>query len=89
MRLQWIFLQNHSELAPEIPVEVFWAIITLLIGVIVWVAIRYIVKLDALLERLDTAVDDIKATLKLQGQRLDHHEREIGGLKDANKTRRR
>lgn len=89
MRLQWTFLQKHSDLAPEIPVEVFWAVITLLIGVIVWVAIRYIVKLDTLLERLDTAVDDIKATLKLQGQRLDQHEGDIRGLKDANKTRRR
>lgn len=89
MKLQWIFLQKHSDLAPEIPVEVFWAIITLLIGVIVWVAIRYIVKLDTLLERLDTAVDDIKTTLKIQGQRLDHHEGEIRGLKDASRTRRR
>jgi hypothetical protein len=74
---------------PEIPVGVFWSIITVLIGIIVWVAIRYITKLDTLLERLDTAVDDIKATLKIQGQRLDNQELEIKSLKEANRQKRR
>lgn len=87
MELYALLLQ--AGLRPEIPAEAFWAIITLLVGVIVWVAIRYISKLDVLLERLDTAVDEIKATLKAQGQRLDIHADEIKSLKEANRSRRR
>lgn len=87
MNLYVILLQAQT--TPEIPIEIFWATITTLIGIIVWVTIRYITKLDTLLERLDTAVDEIKLTLKVQSQRLDNQEIEIKGLKEANKAKRR
>lgn len=87
MNLYGILLQTKT--TPEIPIEIFWATITTLIGIIVWVTIRYITKLDTLLERLDTAVDEIKLTLKVQSQRLDNQEIEIKGLKEANKAKRR
>lgn len=87
MNLYAILLQTQSP--PEVPVEIFWATITTLIGIIVWVAIRYITRLDTLLERLDTAVDEIKTTLKIQSQRLDNQEIEIRSLKEANKAKRR
>lgn len=87
MNLYVILLQAKT--TPEIPIEIFWATITTLIGIIVWVTIRYITKLDTLLERLDTAVDEIKLTLKVQSQRLDNQEIEIKGLKEANKAKRR
>lgn len=87
MTLSEIILQATP--SPEIPPAAFWSVIGGLTTIIVFFGIRYITRLDTLLERLDTAVDDIKSTLKIQGQRLDIHESEIKALKETNKRTRR
>jgi len=80
---------------PEMPPELSWAIITLFSIIIVWVTIRYINRLDKILERLDDAIEGINKTLINLSNGKDDHEKRITNqdtritkLEDANKRRR-
>lgn len=78
-----ILLQANPK--PELPIELFWGLISLLVGLLAWVVVKYINRLDTILDRLDTAVEGIQATLKLYGHRLDNNENEIKALKGRRK----
>lgn len=74
---------------PEMSPDLAWAIIVLLSGVIVWAILRYINKLDKILERLDTAIEDINKNLTRFGSEQQNHEKRITKLEDAKKSVRR
>ena len=80
---------------PEMPPELSWAIITLFSVIIVWVTIRYINRLDKILERLDDAIEGINKTLvnltvgkEDHEKRITHHDTRLTKLEDSNKRRR-
>lgn len=88
-------LQAIVDVRPEMSPELSWAIITLFSVIIVWVTIRYINRLDKILERLDDAIEGINKTLVgLSNGKEDHEKRltnqdtRITKLEDANKRRR-
>jgi len=89
-------LQSTLEnVRPEMPPELSWAIITLFSIIIVWVTVRYINRLDKILERLDDAIEGInKNLINLANGKEDHEKRisnqdtRITKLEDANKRRR-
>lgn len=74
---------------PEMSPELSWAIITLFSIIIVWVTIRYINRLDTMIERIDTAIELINKTLVAHDKDIEIHKKEISSLKEANKSRRR
>lgn len=69
--------------------DLAWAIIVLLSGIIVWAIVRYINKLDKILERLDTAIEGINNNLTRFGSEQQNHEKRITKLEDAKKNVRR
>lgn len=74
---------------PEMSPELSWAIITLFSIIIVWVTIRYINRLDRVLERLDDAIEGINKNLISLTKGNDDHEKRITKLEgDSNKRRR-
>lgn len=82
-------LQSAIENArPEMSPELSWAIITLFSIIIVWVTIRYVNRLDKVLERLDDAIESINKTLISLGNGKEDHEKRITKLEDTNKRRR-
>lgn len=82
-------LQSIVDVRPEMSPELSWAIITLFSVIIVWVTIRYINRLDKILERLDDAIEGINKTLVGLSNGKDDHERRITKLEDAKKNVRR
>lgn len=78
-----------TEVRPEMSPELSWAIITLFSFVIVWVTVRYINRLDKVLERLDDAIEGINNNLIGLKAGKDDHEKRITKLEDSNKSRRR
>lgn len=78
-----------DKVRPEMSPDLAWAIIVLLSGVIVWAILRYINKLDKILERLDTAIEDINKNLTRFGTEQQSHEKRITKLEEAKKNIRR
>lgn len=76
-----------SAVRPEMSPELSWAIITLFSIVIVWVTIRYVNRLDKILERLDDAIESINRNLINLANGKDDHEKRITRLEDRNKRR--
>lgn len=87
MSLYVILLQAKPDV--QIPESLSWGIIVLLSGVIVWTLIRYISKLDSILERLDNSIDVIQQSLIQHTNRLDNHEASIDDLKGIVKVKPR
>lgn len=78
-----------DKVRPEMSPDLAWAIIVLLSGIIVWAIVRYINKLDKILERLDTAIEGINNNLTRFGSEQQNHEKRITKLEDAKKNIRR
>lgn len=78
-----------DKVRPEMSADLAWAIIVLLSGVIVWAIVRYINKLDKILDRLDTAIEGINNNLTQFGTEQKNHEKRITKLEDTNKRTRR
>lgn len=78
-----------AQVRPEMNPELSWAIIILFSGIIVWVTVRYINRLDTMLDRLDTAIDGIRQILTNHASDIKKHEDDIKLLKDANRSRRK
>ena len=74
---------------PEMSPDLAWAIIVLLSGVIVWAIVRYINRLDKILERLDDAIETISNNLIGLSNTDKDHEKRITKLEDVNKSKRR
>lgn len=87
MNIIVVLLQAKPDV--QIPESLSWGIIVLLSGVIVWTLIRYISKLDTILERLEDSIDGIHKTLIQHGGRLDNHEAGIKDLKEIAKIKPR
>lgn len=79
----------RADARPEMSPELSWAIITLFSVIIVWVTVRYINRLDTMIERIDTAIELINKTLISHDKTIEIHEKEITHLKEANKAKRR
>lgn len=62
---------------PEMPRELSWAIITLLAGIIVWVTIRYINRLDEMLKGVDNTLKSMSKILIEHEQYHKNHTRDI------------
>lgn len=58
--MQGILLQATR---PEMNPELSWAIIVLFAGVIIWVAVRYVNRLDTMIDRINVAIENIGKTL--------------------------
>lgn len=78
-----------AQVRPEMNPELSWAIIILFSGIIVWVTIRYINRLDTMIDRLDTAIEGIRQILATHASDIKKHDEDIKSLKEANKARRR
>lgn len=74
---------------PEMPPELSWAIITLFALIIVWIATRYINRLDMMLERIDTAIEGINERLIHHDNLIEGNAKDIKDIKEAMKPRRR
>lgn len=78
-----------DKVRPEMSPDLAWAIIVLLALVLVWALVRYINRLDTILDRLDTAIEShAKILINLDNGKQDH-ERRITKLEDTNKRTRR
>jgi hypothetical protein len=85
-----------ADIRPEMSPELSWAIITLFSIIIVWVTIRYINRLDIMIERIDTAIEGIIKTqiqfgLKQENhdEKIESHEERIKRLEEQNRNKRR
>ena len=74
---------------PQMSPDLAWAIIVLLSGLIVWVVVRYINRLDTILQRLDDAIESINKNLIGLTNGKEDHEKRISKLEDVNKLKRR
>lgn len=88
--------ETISQIETEIPKEAFWSVITILLGFIGWVGLRYYNRLETILDRLDTAIEGIITTQALIQSEQGHiketqgkHDVRISKLEDSNKNRRR
>lgn len=77
-----------GDVRPEMSPDLAWAIIVLFAIVLVWALIRYINRLDTILERLDTAIEKLSNNQTLLGNEQQNHEKRITKLEDTNKRRR-
>lgn len=87
MNIIAILLQAKPDV--QIPESLSWGIIVLLSGIIVWALIRYMNKLDAVLERLEDSIESINKSLIQHTARLDNHEAGIKDLKEIAKIKPR
>lgn len=66
---------------PDMSPELSWAIITLFSIIIVWVTIRYINRLDTMIDRIDTAIEQIKDNMLLLSETQKNHKAELDEAK--------
>jgi hypothetical protein len=86
MNILALLLQVKTE---QIPEPLSWGIVVLLSGVIVWTLIRYISKLDAMLQRLDDSIDSINKVLIDHAGQLKNNEAGLRELREANRAKPR
>jgi len=67
---------------PEMSPELAWGIIILFSTIIVWVTIRYINRLDTMIDRIDTAIEGINKTLIAHSEMHKNHVKDIEDLRN-------
>lgn len=74
-----------AQVRPEMNPELSWAIIVLFAGVIIWVAVRYVNRLDTMIDRISVAIENIGKTLVDHANSIRENTEDI---KDLQKKRR-
>lgn len=80
-------LQAQSQIEP-IPKELFYGLITVLLGFITWLGNRYVTKLEAKIDKTDTALGKIEDLLILHGEWFKSFGKRLEDLEKTNRRRR-
>lgn len=87
MHLYETILQAQSQIEP-IPKELFYGLITVLLGFITWLGNRYVTKLEAKIDKTDAALGKIEDILILHGEWFKSFGKRLEDLERTNKRRR-
>lgn len=78
-----------AQVRPEMNPELSWAIIILFSGIIVWVTVRYINRLDTMIDKITGSIDSVERMLAIHDADIKRNTEDIKSLKEANRLKRR